>query len=80
MGTKRDCLLPGGLSDLTQWVRVISKDSQHLGVMTLYAATELADEQEAELLLLGPNCNPPVCRIIDRATFRRHFKGRKPKP
>jgi len=52
-------------------VRVIrGEDSSDSSVMTTEDALALAFEAGLDLVEVGPNQNPPVCRIIDYGRFR----------
>lgn len=41
-----------------------------IGVMTLDEALSLAEEQEKDVVLISPDANPPVCRLIDVSKFK----------
>jgi translation initiation factor IF-3 len=51
-------------------VRVISAEGEALGVMPAKDAQKIADEKELDLVLISPNANPPVCKIIDFGKYR----------
>ncbi len=51
-------------------VRVIGADSEQLGVMALSAAQNLAYDKGYDLVLIAPQGEPPVCRIMDYGKFR----------
>ncbi len=57
-------------------VRVIDEDGSQLGVMPTREAVKLAQEKELDLVLVAPNSNPPVTRIMDYGKFKYH-KDRK---
>ena len=46
-------------------VLVIGDQGENLGVMETDAALRLARERGLDLIEVGPNARPPVCRIID---------------
>ena len=50
-------------------VRLISEDSQQLGVMTLEKALAIAQEQDTDLVEVAPNATPPVCRLMDYGKY-----------
>ncbi len=51
-------------------VRVIGSDGAQIGVMPTAEALQKAAEEDMDLVLISPNANPPVCRIIDYGKFR----------
>ncbi len=59
-------------------VRLIGSDGEQLGVMSSRDAFIKAKEEGLDLVLISPNANPPVCRIIDYGKFR-YEKARKEK-
>ncbi|MDY6011494.1 translation initiation factor IF-3 [Clostridium sp.] len=50
-------------------IRVISKDGEQLGILPTKEALNIADEQELDLVMISPNANPPVCKIMDLGKF-----------
>ncbi len=46
-------------------VRVIGNDGEQLGIMSSAKALEIADEEGYDLVLIAPQAEPPVCRIMD---------------
>jgi len=51
-------------------VRVIGEDNEPLGVMKRKTAQEMADAKNFDLVLIAPQGNPPVCRIMDYGKYR----------
>ena len=51
-------------------VRVIGPDGETLGVMPTNAALNAAYEQGYDLVLMAPQAEPPVCRIMDYGKYR----------
>lgn len=49
-------------------VRVIGENEQ-LGIMSLSSAKNLAYSSGLDLVLMSPNANPPVCKIMDYGKF-----------
>ncbi|WP_297635520.1 translation initiation factor IF-3 [uncultured Clostridium sp.] len=49
--------------------RVLSSTGEQLGIMLIKDALEKAYEEELDLVLISPNANPPVCRIMDLGKF-----------
>lgn len=50
-------------------IRVISKDGEQLGILSSKEALKIAEEQELDLVMISPNANPPVCKIMDLGKF-----------
>ncbi|AZP05032.1 translation initiation factor IF-3 [Jeotgalibaca ciconiae] len=51
-------------------LRVIGSDGEQLGVKTKAEALKLAEAANLDLVLVSPNANPPVARIMDHGKFR----------
>ena len=51
-------------------VRVIGDDGEQLGVMSSDEALARAEEAELDLVLIAPQGNPPVCRIMHYGKYR----------
>ena len=51
-------------------VRLITEDGEQLGIMSSEAALDIAIERELDLVLIAPNGNPPVCKIMDYGKYR----------
>ncbi|MDP4147293.1 MAG: translation initiation factor IF-3 [Bacillota bacterium] len=50
-------------------VRVIGDDNTQLGILSTKDALKMAEEKELDLVLISPNANPPVCRIMNIGKF-----------
>ncbi len=50
-------------------LRVISSSGEQLGVLSKEEALKKAQEQGLDLVLIAPNANPPVAKIIDFKKF-----------
>lgn len=50
-------------------LRVIGDDGSQLGVISSRDALRMAEEKELDLVMISPNANPPVCRIMDFGKF-----------
>jgi translation initiation factor IF-3 len=50
-------------------VRVLDKDGTDLGLYSLTEACALARKQGDDLIQIGPNDDPPACRLVPRARF-----------
>ncbi len=51
-------------------VRLIDEDGKPLGIVTSDQARELAYDKNLDLVLIAPQADPPVCRIMDYGKFR----------
>lgn len=51
-------------------VRVLMADGEQKGVMTSRDALELARSVDLDLVLVAPNADPPVCRVIDFGKYK----------
>jgi translation initiation factor IF-3 len=56
-------------------VLVIDESGQQLGVMSSYAANQVAEQAGLDLLCVAPSAKPPVCKILDYGKFR--FEAQK---
>ena len=59
-------------------VLVIGPNGEQVGVKALKDALVLADYAGLDLVLMNPNGNPPVCKIMDYNKFR-YLKNKKEK-
>lgn len=51
-------------------VRLIGSESEQLGVVSISQARSMAEEQGLDLVLMSPNSNPPVCKIMDYGKYK----------
>jgi translation initiation factor IF-3 len=51
-------------------VRVISPDGEQLGIMTVPAALQAAQDQGMDLVEVAPQATPAVCRIMEYGKFK----------
>ena len=51
-------------------VSVINKEGENLGSLEISAALELAYSKDLDLVLVSPNANNPVCKIMDYSKFK----------
>jgi len=51
-------------------VRLIGEDGEQIGVLSTKEALNMAAEAELDLVMISPNANPPVCKIVDYGKFR----------
>ena len=50
-------------------VQLIDQEGENLGVVKTYKALEMAKEAGLDLVEVGPNVKPPVCKIMDYAKY-----------
>ncbi len=51
-------------------VRVIGASGEQVGIIALYEALAMAEEQGLDLVEIVPGSNPPVCKIMNFGKFR----------
>ena len=51
-------------------VRLIGADGEQVGIVKLAAAQDMADQKNLDLVMISPNAEPPVCRIMDYGKYR----------
>lgn len=51
-------------------VRVVGVDGEAIGIMSSDAALKMAYDQGYDLVLMAPQAQPPVCRIMDYGKYR----------
>ena len=51
-------------------VRVVDAEGNPIGIMSSDAALKIAYDQGYDLVLMAPQAQPPVCKIIDYGKFR----------
>ncbi len=51
-------------------VEVIGDDGQRLGQMSREEAMAMAEKEEKDLVLVGINSNPPICKMLDYSKFK----------
>ena len=51
-------------------VQVIDENGQKLGVKNIEDAINLAYSKELDLVLVAPNVNPPVCKIMNYGKYK----------
>ncbi|MBF7072973.1 translation initiation factor IF-3 [Glaciecola sp. MH2013] len=50
-------------------VRLIGKDGEQAGIVTLSEAQSIALEASLDLVEISPNAKPPVCKVMDYGKF-----------
>jgi len=51
-------------------VRVVNQDGKQIGVMSRAEALRLAEQEGLDLVMIAPQANPPVCKIMDYGRFK----------
>ncbi|MCK6376730.1 MAG: translation initiation factor IF-3 [Zoogloea sp.] len=51
-------------------VRLTGEDGEQIGIVTLRAALEAADEAGVDLVEIAPMAKPPVCRLMDFGKYK----------
>lgn len=51
-------------------VRLIGANNEQLGIMSSKEALQIAMDNDLDLVLISPNAEPPVCKIIDYGKFK----------
>ena len=51
-------------------VRVVGENGEQLGIMSADAARRRAYDAGLDLVLMAPQADPPVCRIMDYGRYR----------
>ena len=54
----------------TKIVRVIGPEGEQLGLLTLANAQKAAYDREFDLVMIAPQSEPPVCKVMDYGRFR----------
>lgn len=51
-------------------MRLVGKDGEMLGIMSSKDALSIAEEQSLDLVLISPNADVPVCKVMDYGKFK----------
>ncbi len=51
-------------------VQLIGDNGEKIGVISLNEALEKAEEKNLDLVLVAPNANPPVCKIMNYGKYK----------
>jgi len=51
-------------------VQLIGEDGEKLGILPIEKAIELAEEKDLDLVLVAPNSNPVVCKIMNYGKYK----------
>ena len=51
-------------------IRLQGLEGEQLGIVSVRAALQMAEDAEVDLVEIAPTANPPVCRIMDYGKFK----------
>lgn len=49
---------------------MLGAEGEQLGIVSSREANEIADKQNLDLVLISPNAEPPVCKIMDYGKYK----------
>ncbi|BCL79579.1 hypothetical protein ccbrp13_20440 [Ktedonobacteria bacterium brp13] len=55
-------------------LRLIDENGEMVGVMSPVQALEIARERELDLVEVGPNFLPPICKLMDYGRYQDELK------
>ena len=58
-------------------VRLVGEDGEQLGIVPIDQAQNLSIDKGLDLVLISPNAQPPVCRIVDYGRYRYEQEKRE---
>jgi translation initiation factor IF-3 len=58
-------------------VRLVGADGEMVGVVGLFEALRLADEEGLDLVEVSPNAEPPVCKILDAGKYKYELQKKE---
>ena len=50
-------------------MRLVGKDGEQIGVVSISEALETAEQSSLDLVEISPNAEPPVCKVMDYGKF-----------
>lgn len=59
-------------------LRIIGPEGENLGVLSLSAALEKAEEMGVDLIEISPNAKPPICKLMDYGRYQ-YLENKKQK-
>lgn len=51
-------------------VRVVGEKKEALGIMSLVEALDMADEADVDVVLISPDAQPPVVRLVNYSKYK----------
>ena len=58
-------------------LRVLGDEGEQMGILSRDEALQIADEKELDLVLVSPDANPPVAKIMDYGKFKYEQEKKK---
>ena len=58
-------------------VRLIGENSEQFGMKSIEEARQIAEEAGVDLVLVAPDSDPPVCKVMDYGKFKYRQKKRQ---
>ena len=58
-------------------VRCIGDDGEVYGIISSAQAQEIANSKGLDLVLISPNANPPVCKVMDYGKYRYQMEKKQ---
>ncbi|NPA50956.1 MAG: translation initiation factor IF-3 [Epsilonproteobacteria bacterium] len=58
-------------------LRVVGEDKEQYGILSREEALELAESKGLDLVLIAPNANPPVAKIMDYGKYKYQQEKKK---
>jgi len=58
-------------------VRLIDADGEMVGVVSKKEALQMAEEVQLDLVMVSPNADPPVCKILDYGKLKYETQKKK---
>ena len=77
--SSKDMLINGEIK--AKEVRLVGAQGEALGIFSIKDAQNMAYDNDMDLVLMAPNAEPPVCRIMDygKFCFERNKKEKEAK-
>lgn len=58
-------------------VRCIGEDGEQFGIISSREALDIAIQRNLDLVLISPNANPPVCKIMDYGKYKYQIEKKQ---
>jgi len=58
-------------------IRLIDADGEMVGVVSRKEALQMAEEVQLDLVIVSPNADPPVCKILDYGKLKYETQKKK---
>ena len=77
MSKKNETILNEAVVDFTDRVRLVGNDGEQHGVVDSEKALEMAYNDGLDLVLVAPNANPPVAKMMDYGKYKYEQERKK---